>query len=184
MITLVLGGARSGKSAVAETLTAAHAPPVTYVATMVPAGDPALEARVAAHRLRRPAAWRTVDAGEDLAKVLSSLTGTVLIDSLGPWIADRPAMEADAQFLCDSLKGRDGDTVLVSDEVGMSVHPSTPEGHRFQDALGALNLAVAAVADRVYLVVAGRALALAAATDVLGSPEVRAVPAGDPGRSA
>jgi adenosyl cobinamide kinase/adenosyl cobinamide phosphate guanylyltransferase len=175
MITLVLGGARSGKSAVAEALTAALAPPVTYVATMVPAGDPALEARVAAHRRRRDPAWTTADAGEDLVKVLTSLSGTVLVDSLGPWIAGRPAMDADERALCEALRGRVGDTVIVSDEVGMSVHPSTPEGHRFQDALGALNLAVASVADRVYLVVAGRTLELPGRPDVPHMPDMRSV---------
>ncbi len=168
MITLVLGGARSGKSAVAEALAAKHAPPVTYVATMVPVGDPALEARVAAHRRRRDPAWATVDAGEDLATLLTSLSGTVLVDSLGPWVGGRPAMDADADALCEALGARQGDTVLVSDEVGMSVHPSTPEGHRFQDALGALNHAVASVADRVCLVVAGRILDLPAVTDAAG----------------
>jgi adenosyl cobinamide kinase/adenosyl cobinamide phosphate guanylyltransferase len=170
VITLVLGGARSGKSAVAEALAAAHAPPVTYVATMVPVGDPALEARVAAHRRRRDPAWATVDAGEDLAMLLRSLSGTVLVDSLGPWVGGRAAIDADADAdaLCDALGAREGDTVLVSDEVGMSVHPSTPEGHRFQDALGALNQAVATVADRVCLVVAGRILDLPAVTDAAG----------------
>jgi adenosyl cobinamide kinase/adenosyl cobinamide phosphate guanylyltransferase len=166
VITLVLGGARSGKSGVAEALAAAHSSPVTYVATMDPAGDPGLEARVAAHRIRRDATWTTVDAGEDLPALLLSLPGTVLVDSLGPWVAGPAAMEADSDALCAALRARDGDSVLVSDEVGMSVHPSTPEGHRFRDVLGAVNHAVASVADRVYLVVAGRVLDLPAVADV------------------
>ena len=66
-----------------------HGPPVTYVATMVPTGDPDLEARIAAHRARRDAAWETVDAGDDLPGLLSMLRGTVLVDSLGPWVARR-----------------------------------------------------------------------------------------------
>ncbi len=165
MITLVLGGTRSGKSAVAEDLAARHGPPVTYVATMVPAGDADLEARVAAHRRRRDPAWSTVDAGDDLAGLLATLPGTVLVDSLGPWVAralTRPDGGADGQSLCAALRGRTGDTVLVSDEVGLAVHPSTEDGRRFQDALGAVNHAVSAAADRAYLVVAGRALALPA----------------------
>ena len=163
MITLVLGGTRSGKSAVAEELAARHGPPVTYVATMVPAGDADLEARVASHRRRRNPAWTTVDAGEDLADLLVTLQGTVLVDSLGPWVARALVSQhagADGVALCAALGRRRGDTVVVSDEVGMAVHPSTEAGRRFQDALGAVNHAVSAAADRVYLVVAGRPLAL------------------------
>jgi adenosylcobinamide kinase/adenosylcobinamide-phosphate guanylyltransferase len=161
VITLVLGGTRSGKSGVAEELAARHGAPVTYVATMVPAGDADLEARVAAHRRRRDPAWTTVDAGEDLAGLLVTLQGTVLVDSLGPWVA-RAYGGADATSLCAALGRRTGDTVVVSDEVGMAVHPSTEDGRRFQDALGAVNHAVSAAADRVYLVVAGRPLPLPA----------------------
>jgi len=163
VITLVLGGTRSGKSAVAEELAARHGPPVTYVATMVPAGDADLEARVAAHRRRRDPAWTTVDAAEDLADLLVTLPGTVLVDSLGPWVARALVSRhagADGAALCAALGRRRGDTVVVSDEVGMAVHPSTEDGRRFQDALGAVNHAVSAAADRVYLVVAGRPLAL------------------------
>ena len=165
MITLVLGGRRSGKSAVAEDLAARHAPPVTYVATMVPTGDADLEARVAAHRRRRDPAWTTVDAGDDLPGLLVTLSGTVLVDSLGPWVAralTQPDGGADGESLCAALCRRSGDTVVVSDEVGMAVHPSTEDGRRFQDALGTVNHAVSAAADRVYLVVAGRPLALPA----------------------
>jgi len=163
VITLVLGGTRSGKSAVAEELAARHGPPVTYVATMVPAGDADLEARVAAHRRRRDPAWTTVDAGDDLVGLLVTLPGTVLVDSLGPWVARALGSQdagADGAALCAALGRRPGDTVVVSDEVGMAVHPSTEDGRRFQDALGAVNHAVSAAADRVYLVVAGRPLAL------------------------
>ena len=161
MITLVLGGARSGKSSVAEGLAAAHPPPVTYVATMVPAGDAELEARVAAHRRRRDPQWETVESGADLAGLVRTLRGTVLVDSLGPWVSAHLDSSPDAgPALSAALVERDGDTVIVSDEVGLAVHPSTAEGRRFRDALGALNHSVSTVADRAYLVVAGRALAL------------------------
>ena len=159
MITLVLGGTRSGKSAVAEELAARHGPPVTYVATMAPAGDRELEERVAAHRARRDPAWETVEADDDLPGLLARLRGTVLVDSLGPWVAAADG-GADGESLGAALGGREGDTVVVSDEVGLAVHPSTEQGRRFQDALGSVNHAVACVADRVFLVVAGRALAL------------------------
>ena len=172
MITLILGGARSGKSDVAEALAARHGTPVTYVATMDPSGDPELEARVAAHRERRDPSWATVLVGpgdDDLATLLGRLPGTVLVDSLGPWVAqcgDGPEAGGDgegaarAAALCAVLRARAGDTVLVSDEVGLAVHPSSAAGRAFRDALGALNHAVSAAADRVYLVVAGRPLEL------------------------
>jgi adenosyl cobinamide kinase/adenosyl cobinamide phosphate guanylyltransferase len=166
LITLFLGGARSGKSALAEQLVAGLPEPVTYVATLRldPATDPAtatdpdLLARVRAHQERRPAHWQTIEAGPDLAEVLGRLAGTVLVDSLGPWVAAHPG--ADAEALCRALHARPGDSVVVSEEVGLGVHPSSEAGRHFRDELGRLNQAVAAVADRVYLVVAGRALAL------------------------
>jgi nicotinate-nucleotide--dimethylbenzimidazole phosphoribosyltransferase len=176
VITLVLGGARSGKSAVAEELASALPAPVTYVATMDPRGDPDLEARVAAHRARRDRNWQTKEAGDHLAEMLASLSGTVLVDSLGPWVASAGmglgtapgtapgtglgTTGIDVGALCDALQARTGDTVVVSDEVGLAVHPSSKEGRIFRDALGTVNRAVSAIADAAYLVVAGRALAL------------------------
>jgi adenosylcobinamide kinase/adenosylcobinamide-phosphate guanylyltransferase len=160
VITLLLGGARSGKSAVAEALAARHPSPVTYVATMDPAGDAELEARVEAHRQRRDPSWHTVVVAEDddLPEILTNLRGTVLVDSLGPWVAR--GSETRPADLCAALTTRDGDTVLVSDEVGLAVHPSSAEGRSFRDALGTLNRTVSAAADAVYLVVAGRPLEL------------------------
>jgi adenosyl cobinamide kinase/adenosyl cobinamide phosphate guanylyltransferase len=154
VITLVLGGARSGKSAVAERL--AGAGPVTYVATSVAADMPE---RVAAHRARRPLAWTTVET-DDAAGALDAGSGTVVVDSLTAWVARAPDFAVDVEALCRSLSGREGDTVLVSDEVGLGVHPSTEAGRLFRDALGLVNQAVAAAADEVLLVVAGRALRL------------------------
>lgn len=160
MITLVLGGARSGKSVVAERLAARGPGPVTYVATAaVDAGDADHVARVAAHRARRDPAWATVESGPDLAAVLRSTPGTVLVDSLGTWVA-RADLPPDVGSLCDALRSREGDTVVVSEEVGLGVHPSSELGRRFRDVLGEVNVAVAVVADEVLLVVAGRALRL------------------------
>jgi adenosyl cobinamide kinase/adenosyl cobinamide phosphate guanylyltransferase len=159
MITLVLGGARSGKSEMAEQLAAAEPGPVTYIATAV-VGDEDFAARVQAHRARRPASWTTIEAGADLVRTLGSVEGTALVDSLGTWLAASPEFEGDVKGLLAVLDKRSGDTVLVSEEVGLGVHPSTEVGGRFRDALGALNRQVSAVADDVFLVVAGRGLRL------------------------
>ncbi len=158
MITLVLGGARSGKSEVAERLMGEGQ--ATYVATGI-ASDDGMAARIAAHRERRPKAWATVEEpGTALASVLMNLEGPTLVDSLTTWLAAAPEFAVDADALCAALLKRDGDTVVVSDEVGLGVHPSTDAGNRFRDALGILNQQVAAAADEVVLVVAGRTLRL------------------------
>jgi adenosyl cobinamide kinase/adenosyl cobinamide phosphate guanylyltransferase len=161
VITLVLGGVRSGKSEVAERLVAGSGGPVTYVATARATGDDeSMATRIDAHRRRRPAEWATVEVDEDLDGALLRIEGTVLVDSLGTWLARLHGLDADASALCRALEGRRGDTVLVSEEVGLSVHPVTAVGRQFQDALGSLNRQVAHVADRVLLVIAGRVLAL------------------------
>jgi adenosyl cobinamide kinase/adenosyl cobinamide phosphate guanylyltransferase len=165
MITLVLGGARSGKSGVGERLAARHPAPVTYLATMVVGDDEDLGLRVAAHRARRPAEWRTVEVGTELADTLRTLVGTALVDSLGPWMAVHPDKAFAAKALCASLIERCGDTVVISEEVGLGVHPSSECGRHFRDALGSLNQAVASVSDEVFLVVAGRVLPLDSADD-------------------
>jgi adenosyl cobinamide kinase/adenosyl cobinamide phosphate guanylyltransferase len=161
VITLVLGGARSGKSRVDETLAAGLSSSVTYVATTV-AADAEMAERVAAHRARRPAGWSTVEVGqgEDLGAVLRRLSGTALVDSLGAWLAGAASFAVDGDRLCSDIAARPGDTVVVTDEVGLGVHPSSEMGRQFRDELGALNQLVAAAADEVLLVVAGRVLPL------------------------
>ncbi|MHB8467058.1 MAG: bifunctional adenosylcobinamide kinase/adenosylcobinamide-phosphate guanylyltransferase [Acidimicrobiales bacterium] len=166
MITLFVGGAGSGKSEIAERYTATLAPPVTYVATWrPPAGarpDEDMDARVAAHRARRPEQWGLCEVGDELPDVLRSIVGTALVDALGTWVACAPQLSVDAGALCSALVERISDTVVVTDEVGFGVHPSTPIGGRFRDELGRLNRAVASVADDVWLVVAGRVARLSA----------------------
>lgn len=159
MITLVLGGTRSGKSELAEALADRTGPDVTYVATgRVTDGD--MAERILTHQARRPTGWATVEAGPDLPAVLTRLEGTALVDSLGTWVAGLPDLEADGAALCAALRGRRGDTIVVSEEVGMGVHPPTAIGRRFADALGSLNRQVAEVSDRALLVVAGRPIPL------------------------
>lgn len=161
MIHLVLGGSRSGKSEVAERLAPTLAAPVTYVATAtVGRDDPGFVERIQRHRDRRPAAWATVEAGPDLAGALRRCQGTVLVDALGTWVASTPDFAVDLDELLRALRAREGSTVIVSDEVGLGVHPSTELGGRFREVLGAVNAGVADVADHVVLVVAGRVLPL------------------------
>ncbi len=160
MITLVLGGARSGKSVVAERLAAAAPQPVTYVATACAGDDLDHAARIAVHRARRDPSWTTVEAGAALVDALRTARGTVLVDSIGTWVAAHDDFAVDAHALRAALVARDGDSIVVSEEVGLGVHPSSELGVRFRDVLGAVNVALADVADRALLVVAGRALPL------------------------
>ncbi|AXB49207.1 bifunctional adenosylcobinamide kinase/adenosylcobinamide-phosphate guanylyltransferase [Amycolatopsis albispora] len=171
---LVLGGVRSGKSRHAELLLARH-PHVVYLATGLPPGDddPEWAARVAAHRARRPAGWRTVETA-DLAGALREATAPVLIDCFGTWLS-RVLGEVGAWEQADGWQQRLDDHLLdfidawrttpvpvvaVSNEVGSGVVPGTFSGRVFRDVLGALNSEVAAHSDRVVLVVAGRAFEL------------------------
>lgn len=175
-ITFVLGGARSGKSEVAEavaTTAAADGAPVTYVATGpspdAVAGDGWAE-RIAAHRARRPKEWATleVSAGDDLGAAISTLMCVVIVDSLGTWVAGLPAFGGGqpvlGNFVSALRRRRDAgySTVVVGEEVGLGVHPSTAIGGEFRDALGEFNRRVADVANNALLVVAGRVLSLPA----------------------
>jgi adenosyl cobinamide kinase/adenosyl cobinamide phosphate guanylyltransferase/NaMN:DMB phosphoribosyltransferase len=166
---LVLGGIRSGKSELAESLVA-EAGSVRYVATATrPEGDPVEDPewadRIAAHRARRPAEWATEETGDDPSGLAALLADAkpdeaVLVDDLGGWLTalmdtggDTPGTDALAAAVRDCPAAR---LVLVSPEVGLSVVPATEAGRRFADALGALNQAVAAGCDAVALVVAGQ----------------------------
>ncbi len=163
--TLVLGGARSGKSEIAEKIAGSFGPDVIYVATspLAPGSDSAWDKRIAEHRARRPPSWRTVEApaGADLGGVLEELDCPLLVDSLGAWLAGMDGFRADLDRLCSALGARKSAVVLVSDEVGMGVHPSTIAGNAFRDALGELNRRVGMTCEQVLLVVAGRVLPLA-----------------------
>jgi cobalamin synthase/adenosyl cobinamide kinase/adenosyl cobinamide phosphate guanylyltransferase len=157
VITLVLGGVRSGKSQVAERL--AGPGPGTYLATgLVAPGDDDFTDRVARHRARRPESWATVEEPRAVPEVLARLHGVVLLDALGTWIAND--LRADVEGLVEALVSRRGDTVVVSEEVGLGVHPVSEVGRLFADRLGEANRRVAEVADRCLLVVAGRVIEL------------------------
>jgi adenosylcobinamide kinase/adenosylcobinamide-phosphate guanylyltransferase len=163
-LTLVLGGARSGKSRHAEGLIAALPPPWTYVAT-AEAGDEEMAARIKSHRERRGAQWRTIEAPRELAKALAACgNGPVLVDCLTLWLSNLMLAEANVEEetaqLEETLAATKGPLVLVANEVGSGIVPSYPLGRRFRDMQGILNQRMAARAERVILMVAGLPLAL------------------------
>jgi adenosylcobinamide kinase / adenosylcobinamide-phosphate guanylyltransferase len=167
-LTLVLGGARSGKSRYAESLIAALPPlwqsPWTYVATAEP-GDTEMAARIAAHRARRGPQWQTVEAPRDLAAALGSCqTAPVLVDCLTLWLSNLLLAGADIDAAFDRLEqtltSASAPVVLVANEVGSGIVPGNALGRRFRDLQGVLNQRIAACADRVVLVVAGLPLVL------------------------
>ncbi len=185
MLTLLLGGTRSGKSALAEQLAlqaAVHGgQSVTYVATAaVDPDDTEHVRRVAQHRARRPRGWATVECLQtgDLTSHLRELPGVVLVDSLGSWLVRHHDFVTDTDAMLSALRARTrtSPTLLVTEEVGLSVHPPTELGRRYIDALGVLNQQVAVIADRVLLVVAGRTLELAPSA-LLSSPREPGPPA-------
>jgi adenosylcobinamide kinase/adenosylcobinamide-phosphate guanylyltransferase len=166
---LVLGGARSGKSAFAERLAAECGAPVLYVATAV-ASDDEMAERIARHRAQRPAAWRTLEVPRQVAQGVAEARGqarTVLVEDLTLLLAnlleDGTEAEAAEQMARDEVDGLlrlGAHVVLVSNEVGMGLVPPYPLGRLFRDALGRLNQHAAAAAGEVYLIVAGLPLRL------------------------
>ena len=183
-LVLVLGGTRSGKSALAERLVAA-VPAVTYVATLPEDGlvDGDLAARIASHRARRPPHWRVLTApgGPGLAAtVAGAAQGAVLVDGLGAWLAAAMAalglfdgeagdgggeggarLVAEGAALVEAARARgSGPVVVVAEEAGLGVVPAGSGTRRWLDLHGELVQALAAAAERVLLVVAGRALEL------------------------
>jgi adenosylcobinamide kinase / adenosylcobinamide-phosphate guanylyltransferase len=165
-LTMVLGGARSGKSRYAERLVEAAARSGTYCAT-AEAGDAEMAERIAAHRARRGPFWRTIEAPLALPSTITSeavADRPILVDCLTLWTSNlllagrRPEAEFDG--LCGSLREAAGPVVLVSNEVGMGLVPETPLGRRFRDVAGWLNQEIAALADRVVFVAAGLPLVL------------------------
>lgn len=168
--TLVLGGARSGKSSYAETLLAAEAS-VTYLATGGARDDDAeWAARVRLHRERRPASWRTLETTEVTARLRDADT-PVLLDCLGTWLTARidhhrawdgalEPVHADIDELVGAWRDCVVPAVAVSNEVGSGVVPATASGRLFRDLLGMVNARIAADSDAVVLMVAGLPLSL------------------------
>lgn len=166
-LTLVLGATRSGKSAHAEALARASGLPVRYLATADPADD-SLATRIAAHVLRRPPEWETIVTGDDLAAMLQA-ERCVLLDGLGTWIAG-------VMFRGGDVRGRVADfvaaiartpapVIVVAEQAGAGLLPPDPLARDWLDLLGEATQALAEVAERALLVVAGRALELPARAD-------------------
>jgi adenosylcobinamide kinase/adenosylcobinamide-phosphate guanylyltransferase len=166
VITLLVGGARSGKSALAVELGRRHPGRVTFVATCPPF-DGDLADRIARHRAERPD-WPTVEEPCDLAGALRA-TGVelVVVDCLTLWVNNLlhrgdgdDVIEAHAVEAADAAAARPAPTVAISNEVGMGVHPEHALGRRYRDLLGRVNQVWAARAETTLLLVAGRAVRL------------------------
>jgi adenosylcobinamide kinase / adenosylcobinamide-phosphate guanylyltransferase len=158
--TLVLGGARSGKSRYAERVAMSSRPPWIYVAT-AESFDDEMATRIAEHKSRRSLDWQTIDAPLDLAGALAALprSATVLVDCLTLWLSNLMLagrdIETEIRRLEEAMLAHTAPLVLVSNEVGSGIVPDNALARRFRDFQGLLNQRVAARADRVVLVVAG-----------------------------
>ncbi len=159
-LTLVLGGARSGKSRYAEGLFAVLPPPRIYMAT-AEAGDAEMAERIALHRARRGKDWQTIEAPHDLAAALVEIDSNApaLVDCLTLWLSNRMLagadVEAETMHVEAALASRRGPVILVSNEVGSGIVPDNALARRFRDLQGRLNQRMAARAARVVLMVAG-----------------------------
>jgi adenosylcobinamide kinase/adenosylcobinamide-phosphate guanylyltransferase len=170
-LTLILGGARSGKSAYAQRLAAERGNDVLYVAT-AEAGDDEMAARIAAHRAERPAHWQTLEAPRQVGsaiRVVAGDAGVVLIDCLTllasnvivplpepvTVVAAESALNAEVDGLLAAYSESEAEWIVVSNEVGLGLVPPYPLGRAYRDALGRANQRLAAVADEVLFMVAG-----------------------------
>jgi adenosylcobinamide kinase / adenosylcobinamide-phosphate guanylyltransferase len=169
-LVLITGGARSGKSRFARERAAAGGSPVLFVATGL-ATDPEMAARIARHRTERPAEWTTLEARYDLASALRGrLSGErcVLLDDLAAVVsnllversADEREILAEVEELLGLARKCSLELIVVSQEVGLGLVPSTALGRQFRDLVGFANQAMAAAADEVLLLVAGLPLRL------------------------
>jgi adenosylcobinamide kinase / adenosylcobinamide-phosphate guanylyltransferase len=176
-ITLLIGGARSGKSALAVRLGESFVGPVTFAATATP-GDEEMAARIERHQDERPHAWATLES-PFLEGTLPN-TGLLIVDCVTLWVANvmfaSGADSAPQNFehdladrttaLLKSLRLRTGPTVIVTNEVGLGIVPDTPLSRTYRDALGRVNTQLAAGSDRALFVSAGRIFPLLSINEV------------------
>ena len=163
-LTLVLGGARSGKSRFAEELIERRARPALYLATAEPRDDE-MRARIAAHRARRGACWTTVEEPVELVnRLLAETDRPVLVDCLTLWLSNLLGAERDVGFeierLLAALPQIKAPMVMVANEVGLGIVPENAVARAFRDHAGRLNQGVARLAQRVVFMAAGLPLAL------------------------
>ncbi|TGN61019.1 bifunctional adenosylcobinamide kinase/adenosylcobinamide-phosphate guanylyltransferase [Paracoccus liaowanqingii] len=159
-ITLVTGGARSGKSALAERLVARHALPRIYLATAEPR-DGEMTDRIQQHQRSRGEGWRTIETPLDLAGALRATDGqgVRLVDCLTLWMSNCEG-RADVEGLVETLRQQSCPVVLVTNELGQGIVPANALARRFRDDHGRMNQAVAHMADQVWMAVSGLPLRL------------------------
>lgn len=173
-LVLILGGARSGKSRLALRLAERQAAPVVFVAT-AQAGDGDMAERIARHRRERPPAWSTVEEPLDLTAALTGVApgACVVVDCLTLWVAnllptlDPADIETRAATAAREAAARQGMTVAVTNEVGLSIVPANELGRGYRDLLGRVNAIWADAADHALFLVAGRVLELPRADGVV-----------------
>jgi adenosyl cobinamide kinase/adenosyl cobinamide phosphate guanylyltransferase len=177
-LILLVGGARSGKSALAVNLASISGRPVTFVAT-AEARDPEMAERIARHRAARPKGWRTVEEPVDLRAAVVQAEGCLVVDCLSLWVANlldrgwsEDAIEDEAGAVATLAAARVPLTVAVTNEVGLGIVPSTPLGRSYRDLLGRVNAAWVASAAEAAFVVAGRLLPLSRPEDVFAQLDV------------
>jgi adenosylcobinamide kinase / adenosylcobinamide-phosphate guanylyltransferase len=169
MLTILLGGARSGKSTAALRIAERSAGAVCFVATSPRiAGDDDLDRRIDAHRAERPAGWRTIEAELDLAAAIAEAgEAHTVVDCLTVWLGnmlhhgrtDDEILAASSAALA-SANARTADTTVVTNEVGLGIVPADPATRHYRDLLGRINQHWVAASDQALLLVAGRALPL------------------------
>jgi adenosyl cobinamide kinase/adenosyl cobinamide phosphate guanylyltransferase len=174
-LTVLIGGARSGKSVLAVRAAEAHDGPVTFIATAEPRDDE-MTARITQHRKTRPAAWDTVEEPVDLPGAIAGAPtqACVIVDCLTLWVANliergagREDVEARAVEASKAAAGRVAPVLVVTNEVGSGIVPMHPETRSYRDLMGTVNAIFARDAEHVLLVVAGRTLPLAPIEEVL-----------------
>lgn len=164
-LTLILGGARSGKTSGAEGLAIETGLPKTYIAT-AQAYDDEMVARIAQHRIERGESWETIEEPLELAASLRAITPgrVVLVDCLTLWLSNIMAAERDLEHefdqLVSALRDCQSPVICVSNEVGMGLVPETPLGRAFRDAQGKLNQYVGIYADLAVFMVASMHIVL------------------------
>ncbi len=169
-VTLILGGARSGKSRLGETIVGRDHSPAIYIATYAAKAevhDDEMDLRIAAHRARRGANWRTEEVPRELPRALDDLLPRgepILVDCLTLWLTNillaERAVEAEIEALAATLSRSRSTLALVANETGLGLVPDNPLARRFRDLAGLMNQQIAAAADNVLFVAAGLPLVM------------------------